>query len=156
MPVRRLSTEHGKESDARLQARVDANGLHSPGMSHPVLQTSGQAGRWAGTHRLYLFSGRQCRTRVGVRMYMSQLAYKTVAFALILEHDCAAARVPAGFIKRIFQSHRRRCRSREPVPNLSPRTIDPIPFRRRCRPSQTGPATSASPTSAHRKLIQSK
>ena len=90
-------------------------GFIPPGMSHTVQQTSGQA--W---HRLYLFSGRQCRTRVGVRMYMSQLAYKTVAFALILEHDCAAARVPAGFIKRIFQSHRRRCRSREPVATSPP------------------------------------
>lgn len=86
---------------------------HSPLHPRPVVPPL--------AYRVYLFSEWQYRTS-GIRMYTSQLAYKTVAFALILDRNCAALRVVAGFIKRIFQNHRRRCRFRD----RNPRTIDPF------------------------------
>ena len=57
---------------------LDANSFHGH-VLFPVL-----AGRVACIESSYIYlAARQCRA--GVPMYMSQLAYKTVAFALILE-----------------------------------------------------------------------
>lgn len=72
-------------------------------MSYSLLQR--RLGKPPSAYRVYLFSDWQCRTS-SIRMYMSQLAYKTVAFALILDRGRATLRVVAGFIKRIFQNRR--------------------------------------------------
>lgn len=78
--VRRLSTKHGKESDAKLQARRCSTQMGFIPRACPIPV----AGRVACIESSYIYlAARQCRA--DVPMYMSQLAYKTVAFALILE-----------------------------------------------------------------------